>query len=409
MAIVTTDSRYYSEIADAIRAVNGSSDSYTPAQMAAAILALVDSGYLPRGYTLLEYIVSTGTQYIDTGFKPNQDTTVIADVSLASTGTQTIFGARTSSSAKTFSLIWMNSGYYRMHYNNGYTNFTAGLSDPTVRHTIRYEKNELTIGDASLSRTYASFQCDYNLMLLAVNTANTVSLYTSAKLYACQIYDNGILVRQYVPCINPDGEVGMYDIVNGQFYGNAGTGTFTAGQTLVESKYIESSGTQYINTEFVPNQDSRMVIDIQTDDFTKNYFAGSRYTTTQKAFAITTDSSMWQSGYNNSSPTTSLAADADRHVCDLNKNVFSVDGAVAYEHTYAKFTGQGSICIGAVLGSSKVYCDPGSKFYYCKIYDNGVLVRDYIPCLRSDGIYGLYDKANNKFYTNAGSGSFTGG
>ena len=34
---------------------------------------------MPSGYTEVEYIESTGTQYIDTGFTPNQDTRMLLD------------------------------------------------------------------------------------------------------------------------------------------------------------------------------------------------------------------------------------------------------------------------------------------------------------------------------------------
>ena len=34
---------------------------------------------LPSGYTQYEYIESSGTQYIDTGFKPNQNTRTVID------------------------------------------------------------------------------------------------------------------------------------------------------------------------------------------------------------------------------------------------------------------------------------------------------------------------------------------
>ena len=46
------------------------------------------------------------------------------------------------------------------------------------------------------------------------------------------------------------------------------------------------------------------------------------------------------------------------------------------------------------------------KMYYCKIYDNDVLVRDFIPAVRdSDGKAGLYDLVTNQFYTNVGTGA----
>ena len=47
------------------------------------------------------------------------------------------------------------------------------------------------------------------------------------------------------------------------------------------------------------------------------------------------------------------------------------------------------------------------KLYYLEIYDNGLLVRSFVPCIRDeDGTIGLYDVVNNKFYTNQGTGSF---
>ena len=45
-----------------------------------------------------------------------------------------------------------------------------------------------------------------------------------------------------------------------------------------------------------------------------------------------------------------------------------------------------------------------------KIYEQNVLVRNYIPCYRkADNVIGLYDKVNGVFYTNAGSGTFLKG
>lgn len=50
------------------------------------------------------------------------------------------------------------------------------------------------------------------------------------------------------------------------------------------------------------------------------------------------------------------------------------------------------------------------RLYYCKIFTNGVLQKEFIPCYRkNDGVIGLYDLVNNAFYTNSGSGTFTKG
>ncbi len=50
------------------------------------------------------------------------------------------------------------------------------------------------------------------------------------------------------------------------------------------------------------------------------------------------------------------------------------------------------------------------KVYRLKLYENNVLVRDYVPCYRiSDNVIGLYDSVNKVFYQNNGTGSFNKG
>ena len=46
-----------------------------------------------------------------------------------------------------------------------------------------------------------------------------------SRIYYCKIWQNGTLLR-YIPCVNPNGKPGFYDLVNNVFYGNVGTGTF---------------------------------------------------------------------------------------------------------------------------------------------------------------------------------------
>lgn len=188
---------------------------------------------LPNGYKRLEYIQSSGTQYIDTGFKPNQDTRTVIDACWTSTPTNhsTLFGSRISATKDAFFFMWANDAKrLRSGYNTGYDQ--AWNIDTTVRRTIDKNKNVTTADGITQSWTYASFQCGFNMTLLAMNANGTIQWYASAKLYSCQIYDNDVLVRDFVPCINASGKVGLYDLVGKQFYGNAGTGTFTAGPAV---------------------------------------------------------------------------------------------------------------------------------------------------------------------------------
>ena len=57
------------------------------------------------------------------------------------------------------------------------------------------------------------------------------------KLYRCQICNNGILIRDYIPARRKsDKKVGLYDTINNVFYINNGSGTdFKAGPVLTNS------------------------------------------------------------------------------------------------------------------------------------------------------------------------------
>lgn len=66
--------------------------------------------------------------------------------------------------------------------------------------------------------------------------------------------------------------------------------------------------------------------------------------------------------------------------------------------------------IGLFAGSGTTnYCMFYGRMYYAKIYDDGVLVRDFIPVQRvSDQEYGMYDRITGTFYGSVSSGKFTG-
>lgn len=182
-----------------------------------------------------------------------------------------------------------------------------------------------------------------------------------------------------------------------------------SGYTKLE--YIQSSGTQWVDTDFTPNGKTRMVVDFAvTDASGTNNIIGARTSTSEKAFTFSTTEGNWRIGYNNATTKTSVVADTNRHIADLNQNVLSLDGVVIHTASFADFDGSCDICIGIINSpsASTGYYKGYAKFYSCKIYDNGTLVRDFIPCIDPNGNVGLYDTVNKKFYGNAGSGMFVG-
>ena len=189
---------------------------------------------LPNGYTQVEYIESSGTQYIDTGFKPNQDTRVMMDAEIAK-----------ASSGATYIIslgAYEPSAYYQLRITSANSYLTSDFGANTVnfselslpgRYAIDKNKNVCSVGDLSVTNTDSTFQSESNMWLFGGTTTAGGHLYNSGKIYSCKIYDNGVLIRDYVPCKNSSGTIGLYDLVNAVFYQNAGTGTFTAGSTHV--------------------------------------------------------------------------------------------------------------------------------------------------------------------------------
>jgi len=94
--------------------------------------------------------------------------------------------------------------------------------------------------------------------------------------------------------------------------------------------------------------------------------------------------------------------DGNKHKIILNDTTFTIDG-VDQEVT----RGVGTNFYSVHLGGWTNYGTIDSRIFIgnidsCKIYDNGSLVRDLVPCYRkSDNKPGFYDLANNVFYPNS--------
>lgn len=193
--------------------------------------AVTPSSRLPDGYTEVQYIQSTGTQYIDTGFTPDQDTRIIYDCERLSTvSAEHFFGVRTGNAAKEAFCFYIYNSGWRFAYNNY---VAAGDGPSTGRYLFDANKNVMTInGSLTLKSTYAKFKSSATATLFSMRSFNSGISYGSHKLFNCQIYNNGTLTRNFIPCKSPAGAVGLYDLVDGKFYGNAGTGSFTAGPVV---------------------------------------------------------------------------------------------------------------------------------------------------------------------------------
>lgn len=205
---------------------------------------------LPSGYTQLEYIESSGTQYINTGFVPSPDTRAVIDAQItAQTASAAAYmGERSGggSTNKTAYELWSLSTGTKVSSDFFGNRVSKTMSTIGIRVLIDKNKASVTINGSTITNSAAAGTATLPIFLLASNDSGTAALGIAAKLYACQIYDNGTLVRDFVPCKNASGAVGLYDTVGAQFYANAGTGTFTAGPEIIPDPPAAPTGLQTV-------------------------------------------------------------------------------------------------------------------------------------------------------------------
>ena len=355
---------------------------------------------LPAGYTQLEYIEATGAQYINTGVTGNARWEF--DIQFNPNGNRQLMGYSGNSY-----MYWgaRNATYYEVEH--------AEISGVTVggRHTIvhDFDNKILTIQNVQQAiGTSNAANGTYTLFGLGA------SYFCYAKLWRCKCVQGGKLIRDFIPAMrNTDNVIGLYDVVNNVFYANAGSGYFLCNYSWLN--YIQSSGDQYINTGFTPNQNTRVVIDYDLSPSAPNggwaaLFASRNNDCNANCFSIFMPNAhnTCHSSYGSQTlqPTYDLSG---RHVVDMNKNQVFVDGSLISTHTVATFTGVATINLfrdnspDGGNGHNAV-----GKIYSCKIYDNGTLVRDLVPC-NYGGSIGLWDKVHNAFYSNSGTSSFAAG
>lgn len=189
-------------------------------------------------YTRLEYIESTGTQYIDLGYNHNNTTTsyeMDCIVTQAPNSYHTFFGSRTAYA--NVDEVYLGFTGARATYWALGTVVRSGVGwTPELgkRYLIHFHPSTgLTINNsmnfpATNGTSTLSSLSDY---LGALNQNGSMIEQGYFKIYGFRIYENNVLVMDMVPCYRSS-SVGMYDKINKIFYDNSGSGTYIKGPEL---------------------------------------------------------------------------------------------------------------------------------------------------------------------------------
>lgn len=502
----------------------------------------VDSGK----YTRVNYIQSSGTQYIDTGYviqnSNHKFEVTFCDVSQGSAYPSWIFGSYTGTD-RTGGLGLQSGGRLGIAVGSAQVgSTTTTIANPSVPTTVIVETTASTFTvlggdkqyiDHSYEGTCVSGQNE-EIFRAHYGSGNFSS---SAKVYGYKLWDNGTLVRDMIPVLDENGEACMYDLVEHKFYRNTGTGSFTYGaifdgeledgtidgstgnnmthqyrlrsknystvsgnttytlyasgtniettriaeyrsdgtyigmtegfvslphtfttnantgkirfilnssagnitlnvddcyNVYIEEKvtypdpdvtfleYIQSSGNQYVDTEYVASANHKTSItlsDVVVDS--NKWLYGSYAPSDGRSGLLAIQSSGKLSVGVGSTGTASqtFVVDNPSSVTTLNvettdTNKMSLTGG-SQDYINESFSGTAycgvseAIFAGNVKNTGMAYYS-SYKLHEYKLYDNGLLVRDMVP-VTADSVNCLYDKVNNRYYFNKGTGTFTAG
>lgn len=195
---------------------------------------------LPSGYTELEYIASTATggQYIDLNILLYDTLNKNYDIAIKfnaigkgkdNTTQGTIFGCQDNTGSPwpgTFIRVNGTNMVGRYIGGSGKDNTLGQLgNDIELTEKTSPSKNVTNYNNSGKTHTWGtSLFCIFN------NQTKTAMIrYIEAKLYYFKLYVEGALVRDMVPCKNPNNVVGLYDLVNDVFYSSPNGVAFVAG------------------------------------------------------------------------------------------------------------------------------------------------------------------------------------
>lgn len=394
------------------------------------VVQTLEKKQLPEEYQAVEYIESTGTQYIDTGVKLTSNYTVELDYQLTERLQYRagLFGNLANSgdtkNIRYGSILSPSNACLEHGYGLGNAFYQVGEPD-TDRHYLKQDGNKIYF-DNVLVYTFkeASFTIDDTALLCNFDFTNYMP--AKAKYYSSKWFDGETLVRDFVPCYRKsDGVIGFYDLIGDTFYTNIGTGEFLKGKNIVnrlpdtyqEVRYIEGTGTQWINTGVYPDDNTvKLEVKVSYNDIRTGQLMGAG-TSGNERFNFGIEGGRFRFGFGSGwfdANSTKVNEDTEPHVwiLDANTKTGSIDGVEqTTENSYIP-TGSRAILLFA-RGSGSI-AESGNrtkgKIYYVKIWDKGELVRDMIPCYKKEtNEIGMYDLIEGLFYKNGGTGEFLKG
>ena len=183
---------------------------------------------LPEGYTALEYIQSSGSQYIDTGRKLTQDSDITIDFRIVGGINRSagIFGSRESASKNNLTLVLDMDARFLVDFSE-YRQHRFITAASLERTKIQINKAGVWVNDILKTSwsDVADFETPTNGLIFDIGNNNWTGNKAIMRLYS---YTDGD-AQQLVPCLDANGVPCLYDLIGKTALYNQGAGSFTWG------------------------------------------------------------------------------------------------------------------------------------------------------------------------------------
>ena len=388
----------------------------------AAALTLAGAGMgwaevpLPADYTPLSYIDASGTQYLRTGVNVQGDTSL-----------EISFGKfRPYHGSSVFEQdAWADTCRLGADANGrfefGTTTAQLPEIDPAADYVVTVGGGKLTIakdGGTPVEVALASITGASGTELALFARNNGGDNRAACRFYGMRIWDGRkTLLRDFIPCRKPSGEAGLWDSVSGAFFGNSMSGSrfYTEDDALTCVRSIKQKNKAYIDTGYKPNQDTCIEMDLTVGGAYETWFGaaakdGDWWKT--KAFALANDKGNLYVGFGNWSGTcVPILPTGWQGTVRLSKAGFQIRDAGQVEWTTKLAVVQGDftadqtlyLCANNTHPSFISKTNQGMSFSGVRVYENGVLVHEYLPACEADGTVGVCDSLfDNAFFPTIG-------
>ncbi|HRT22311.1 MAG TPA: hypothetical protein P5318_19550, partial [Candidatus Hydrogenedentes bacterium] len=374
------------------------------------------------------FVQSAGGQGVNSRYFMNPGTKVEIDYALtdATVNSQWRLVGADASGCIAYSAIYIGGGGVSFGTGDSFTGLGSQIAPDLLRHTcvIDSPNNKYTYitgATTNWSGTIASTRTKtaahpMGIFADCTSTSGTAfKNFAKAKIYRVKFWTDGVLVHDYLPCVQ-GGVAGFKDLVDGAFVTSGG---LTSGGDITSEEgdaYIESTnGNCYIDTGYYFGPKTRIDADFAFIDTAVQQFVFETGTQVVSRFYINDGTNYAWSCQDDSGNWTSTGVPLAAYVRRFgtidanNKTVaFSTAGFTNYTATISSCT---KTCTKALIMFANVYRNANyarMRLYGFKIYEDGVLVRDYVPYV-INGVAGVKDTVGGSFAASGNGSAFSWG